>query len=213
MRNASDQPKGDNMHEIDFRAIKAAAFGASTELTRPYLHGVNLQGDSRGIIATGTNGHLIIAMRASDKPVDEPFDIIIPSDAIKSMKAGKPEATIRMGAEGMWHIQTDKGLFTFTPLDFTFPAWRRVMPSIPETRTLAKYNPELLMTFVKAAKVFGLSATSIEAWQNGENAAFVKIFNDYDQGFGVIMHFRGCMDYAPIVPEWAKELAQPKGAA
>ena len=213
MRNASDQPKGDNMHEIDFRAIKAAAFGASTELTRPYLHGVNLQGDSRGIIATGTNGHLIIAMRASDKPADEPFDIIIPSDAIKSMKAGKPEATIRMDAEGMWHIQTDKGLFTFTPLDFTFPAWRRVMPSIRKTRTLARYNPELLMTFVKAAKVFGLSATSIEAWQNGENAAFVKIFNDYDQGFGVIVPFRGCMDYAPIVPEWARELAQPAGAA
>jgi hypothetical protein len=212
MHNASDQPKGDNMHEIDFRAIKAAAFGASTELTRPYLHGVNLQGDSRGIIATSTNGHLIIAMRASDKPVD-PFDIIIPSDAIKSMKAGKPEATIRMGEEGMWHIQTDKGLFTFTPLDFTFPAWRRVMPSILKTRKLARYNPELLMTFVKAAKVFGLSPTSIEAWQNGENAAFVKIFNDYDQGFGVIMPFRGCMDYAPIVPEWAKELAQPKGAA
>jgi hypothetical protein len=201
------------MHEIDFRAIKAAAFGASTEQTRPYLHGVNLQGDSRGIIATSTNGHLLITIRASDKPVAEPFDITIPSDAIKSMKAGKPEASIRMGAEGMWHIQTDKGLFTFTPLDFTFPVWRRVIPSIPETRTLARYNPELLMTFVKAAKVFGLSPTSIEAWQNGENAAFVKIFSDYDQGFGVVTPFRGCMDYAPLLPEWAKELPQSKGTA
>jgi hypothetical protein len=201
------------MHEIDIRAIKAAALGASTELTRPYLHGVNLQGDSRGIIATGTNGYLLITIRASDKPVKEPFNVIIPSDAIKDMKANNWFVGIAPHADGMWSVKTDKGRFNFTPPNHTFPAWRRVIPSNLKTRKHSRYNPELLMTFVKAAKVFNLSPTSIEVWPNGDRAAFVKIFEDYNKGFGIIMPFYGYMKTAPVVPEWARELPQPKGAA
>lgn len=202
------------MYELDLRAIKAAVFGAGTEETRPYLHGVHLQGDGRGIIAAATNGHLIIALRASEKPVEEPFEIIIPSEAIKAMKAKDPEQTIlSRGADGFWHMRTDKQIYAFEPLAATFPMWRKVVPSFTQAQIAGKYNPELLMVFVKAAKVYGLPPTTVEVWQQGENQAFVKIFSDFDRGFGVVMPFRGAMHYGPAIPDWAKETQPKKRAA
>ena len=100
--------------------LKAALICASTEETRPYLCGVYLS-TSGHVVAT--DGHRMFVARLAEAP---PADVIIPSPAIaaalKLAGARAKEIEIDLAANRIGQIQ-------YTPIDGTFPDWRRVVPT------------------------------------------------------------------------------------
>jgi DNA polymerase-3 subunit beta len=100
--------------------LKAALVCASSEETRYYLRGVHLA--TSGHMVT-TDGHRMFVARLNDRPA---ADVIVPYDAVaaalKMAGARCTEIEIDLAANRIGQIQ-------FTPVDGTFPEWRRVVPT------------------------------------------------------------------------------------
>jgi DNA polymerase III sliding clamp (beta) subunit (PCNA family) len=104
--------------------LKAALVCASSEETRYYLRGVHLA--TSGHMVT-TDGHRMFVARLTDRPA---VDVIVPYDAVA--------AALKMAGARVKVIEIDLagnriGQIQFTPVDGTFPDWRRVVPTGVET--------------------------------------------------------------------------------
>jgi DNA polymerase III sliding clamp (beta) subunit (PCNA family) len=104
--------------------LKAALVCASSEETRYYLRGVHLA--TSGHMVT-TDGHRMFVARLTERPA---ADVIVPYDAVaaalKLAGARCKDIEIDLAATRIGQIQ-------FTPVDGTFPDWRRVVPTGEET--------------------------------------------------------------------------------
>lgn len=98
--------------------LKAALICASQEQSRYYLCGVHLS--TSGHLVT-TDGHRMFVARLAERP---PADVIIPySDVQAALKlAGARAVEIEVTADRIHSI-------AYTPVDGTFPDWRRVVPT------------------------------------------------------------------------------------
>jgi hypothetical protein len=213
------------MYEIHLPGLKAVDLAASREATRYYLNGVNLEFGSQGIIATATNGHILLCIRVSEQPCDKSFSLIVPSEAIKPMMVHKTETDplrLYQKDKTTWQAESSEGIWRIKPIDGTFPDWRRVVPGcslaspkIPDTRTAATFNPVYIDTIAKAMKVYTGSRTAVpKFWSDGDNASLVFL-GEGIPGFGVIMPYReytGGTQSAkkPVMPDWALDPAMLK---
>ena len=102
--------------------LKAALFCASSEETRYYLRGVHLS--TTGHLVT-TDGHRMFVARLTERPA---ADVIVPyADVAAALKlAGARCKDIEVSADRIHSI-------AYTPVDGTFPDWRRVVPTGEET--------------------------------------------------------------------------------
>jgi hypothetical protein len=109
--------------------LKAALLCASQEETRYYLRGVHLA--TSGHLVT-TDGHRMFVARLNERPA---ADVIIPyADVAAALKlAGARAQEIEITPERI-------GQIAYTPVDGTFPDWRRVVPTGEETP--AKDKPD-----------------------------------------------------------------------
>lgn len=120
--------------------LKAALFCASTEETRYYLKGVHLS--TSGHMVT-TDGHRMFVAMLPDQPT---ADVIIPlADVQAALKlAGarcqEIEVTIDVNGSALPQVTGKIHSIAYTPVDGTFPDWRRVVPTGEETP--AKDKPE-----------------------------------------------------------------------
>jgi DNA polymerase-3 subunit beta len=135
-------------YEIDLRAIKAASFAMSSEETRYYLKGVNIEiSAAHGILAIATDGHRLIAMQAAPTPqaITGDREIIIPAETVKRIKINRrySDGILRDMGNGQWQIEHDGQIWAFQPIDGSFPAWRRVLPkhSTPAQYLFAIVSP------------------------------------------------------------------------
>jgi len=200
--------------------LKACAFAASTEETRYYLNGVNVDADAAGnVYYTATDGHCLLA--AWDRPEaieGEPAyvgSLIIPSAVIAAVKIGKKDATtatleVTPAADPVnvpaCSIQFADGRSAgFKPVDGTFPDHRRVIPATV-TGEPAQFNPELLTRLQKAGKVMGCQLPILA--YNGLAPAIVR-WSD-DSFFGVVMpHTKGAAPET-LLPEWFAAPVKPE---
>lgn len=100
--------------------LKAALICASSEETRYYLRGVHLA--TSGHMVT-TDGHRMFVARLAERPS---IDVIVPYDAVA--------AALKLAGARCKDIEIDLavnriGQIQFTPVDGTFPDWRRVVPT------------------------------------------------------------------------------------
>ena len=104
--------------------LKAALVCASSEETRYYLRGVHLS--TSGHMVT-TDGHRMFVARLADKPA---ADVIVPyADVVAALKlAGGRAKEIEIDL-----MANRIGQISFTPVDGTFPDWRRVAPTGEES--------------------------------------------------------------------------------
>ena len=102
--------------------FKAALLCASQEESRYYLRGVHLS--TSGHLVT-TDGHRMFVARLTDRPA---ADVIVPyADVAAALKlAGARAQDIEVTADRI-------GQIAYTPVDGTFPDWRRVVPTGEET--------------------------------------------------------------------------------
>ena len=116
--------------------LQAALTCAASKDTRYYLIGVNLEfipNDDGGILTfVGTDGHMMFAGTApavfDDGEQTAPFNIIIPSDAIKSAcknSGSLPCVTLAAMDDGRYIL----GDTVFTAIDGKYPDYRRIIPS------------------------------------------------------------------------------------
>jgi hypothetical protein len=129
--------------------LKAALLCASSEETRYYLKGVHLS--TSGHMVT-TDGHRLFCAKLSETVST---DVIIPIDTVKAALklAPKKAETIELNGNTL-------GGVTFTPIDGTFPDWRRVIPPAEgfkpgEDQTPAHFNPDYIYDLGQMARALG----------------------------------------------------------
>jgi DNA polymerase III sliding clamp (beta) subunit (PCNA family) len=116
--------------------LKAALVCCSTEETRYYLNGVCIT-PSGHIVST--DGHRLFAGRYADNPVEG--ELIIPLAAIKKALTGYKGNDITLSDSRKAGGSCTLGDITFTPVDGTFPDWKRILPS----GTGPEYTPSTVL--------------------------------------------------------------------
>jgi len=209
--------------ELNIRLLKAVALAASTEQTRYYLNGVNLEFFGDSVIMCATDGKKLIVGKQkrifteqtkagdSDGAAGEP-SLILPIHMIAQIKVGKrsPDyATLSFEGKGedklasrVLALKYEGITIAGAEIDGTFPQARAVIPREIDG-VAAQFQPEFLVTFVKAAAVCGLTSTPV-IHHNGLSPALVSWLPDDSlagcQAFGVVMPMR--MSDALPAAEW-----------
>ena len=208
--------------EINARLLKAVALAVTKTETRYYLNGVYVEFFGDYITLTATDGHKLIAGRqmrvftnqsepgASDGAAGQ-AGIILPFDMIEKIKLGKKSpdyATLSFDAKGdnlaarFLQLRFDATTQSGFEVEASYPAARRVAP-VSITGETAAFDPEILITFSKAAKVVGSLATPV-VHHNGLNPALVS-WCPADSlpgclAFGVAMPLRVQGDFQELPP-------------
>ena len=166
--------------------LKAALVCASSEETRYYLRGVYLT--TSGHMVT-TDGHRMFVARLAERPT---ADVIVPYDAVT--------AALKMAGARVKEIEIDLvanriGQIQFTPVNGTFPDWRRVVPTGLEKPSdkpddapgRVHFNHAYIGNFAKMGKL--LDGESMLHPVSASHPALVT-FGEREDCFGVLMPLR-----------------------
>jgi DNA polymerase-3 subunit beta len=190
--------------ELNVKYLKAAAIVASKEETRYYLKGVAVQAGDKGAFIVATDGHRAMAFRQSAE-AQAPVNIIIPADIIAGIKPSKyvEIAELTQESENRWRIDYCGTSIVFSPIDGSFPDWRRVVPKEISGET-AQFNPAYVGDFAKVAKALAAKGHCVKIAQNGQGPALVTFGDDID-GFGLLMPTRANQGstISDRAPDWA----------
>jgi hypothetical protein len=158
--------------EINARLLKAVALAATNSESRYYLRGVYVEFFADHITLTATDGHKLIAGRqariftnqsepgASDGAAGQ-SGIILPLEMVDKIKLGRKSpdyATLSFDAKGdnlqarFLQLKFDATTQSGFEVEASYPAARRVAP-VSITGEQAAFDPEILITFTKAAKL------------------------------------------------------------
>lgn len=185
-------------YSFNLRALKAAAVASSSEETRYYLKGVCLEPRGTDALFVATDGHRLICFKEAGEIGGFPQKIIIPAHIIAQIKVGardvEARAELTVTEAGDLAIRYDGVSYGFTPIDGTFPDWRRVVP-MKFTGEAGHFNPEYVLDFTKAARIAtGKRDAAARMQQNGPSDPALAAFyleRDDLEGFGVLMPMRG----------------------
>jgi DNA polymerase III sliding clamp (beta) subunit (PCNA family) len=172
--------------------LKAALLCASNEETRYYLKGVHLT--TSGHMVT-TDGHRMFVARLNDKPA---ADVIIPlADVQAALKMVGPRCK-EIDVDG-----TKIASIMYTPVDGTFPDWRRVVPTGEETHTKPEdsaahvhFNHAYIGDLAKMGKA--LAGASMLHPTSASNPCLVT-FGERADCFAVLMPVRRGGDRSPVL--------------
>ena len=188
---------------LSIRALRAVLVAVSTEETRYYLNGINLEFTPDGVVMAATDGHRMIVLR---QPYGEHgataahASVIVPRDLVAKLKANKRDGdamtTLTIGDDGRLTFEHAGESFGGSRIDGTFPDYRRIVPQDLDGKP-AQYNPAYLADFAKARQE--LTGTKID--KSGKGSPLVRYNGDspavvdfaWDTGFdafGIIMPLR-----------------------
>jgi hypothetical protein len=172
--------------------LKAALFCASNEESRYYLRGVYIS--TSGHMVT-TDGHRLFCAKLAEAA---PADVIIPLDTVKAALKLAPKKAAMIELNG-----NTLGGVVFTPVDGTFPDWRRVIPA-PEgyqsgnMSEPAHFNPDYIYDLGQMSRALGSktgTSFKIHAWDMGSPHGVT--FANRADCFAVIMPMRASADVTP----------------
>jgi len=186
---------------LNIRALRAVLIAVSTEETRYYLNGINLEFTPDGVVMTATDGHRMIVLR---QPYGEHAataahaSVIVPRDLVAKLKIKLKTldtTDLTIGDDGKLLFEHAGESFGGSRVDGTFPDYRRVVPQDLDGKP-AQYDPIYLADFAKARKELGGDRTTSPVVRyNGLNPAVVDFA--YGTGFqavGVLMPIRDRTD-------------------
>lgn len=180
--------------------LKAAILCASSEESRYYLRGVHLS--TSGHMVT-TDGHRMFVARLNDKPA---ADVIVPyADVVAALKlagARAQDIEIDLAANRI-------GQISFTPVDGTFPAWQRVVPTGLEMPSATDpsdnaahvhFDHRYVGDFAKMAAILCGKATAAQSVLHPVSASHPALvtFGDRADCFGVLMPVRRKRDESAV---------------
>ena len=187
---------------LNIRALRATLVAVSTEETRYYLNGVNLEFTPDGVVMAATDGHRMIVLR---QPYGEHGataahpSVIVPRDLVAKLKVKHKTldtTDLTIADDGRLTFEHAGESFGGSRIDGTFPDYRRIVPQDLDGKP-AQYNPAYLADFAKARQE--LTGTKID--KSGKGSPLVRYNGDspaivdfaWDTGFsafGVIMPIR-----------------------
>ena len=208
---------------LSIRALRAVLIAVSSEETRYYLNGINLEFTPDGVIMAATDGHRMIVLR---QPHGEHAataahpSVIVPRDLVAKLKVKHrviEETTPTIEDDGRLTFEHGGDVFGGRAVDGVFPNYRQVMPKDLDGKP-AQYNPQYLADFAKARKELGgdpgkNGGTGPVVRYNGEGPAVVDFAHGTGfQAVGVLMPIRDRTDATYY--SWASAPAQkwPKDA-
>ena len=182
---------------LNIRALRATLVAVSTEETRYYLNGINLEFTPDGVVMAATDGHRMIVLR---QPYGEHAataahaSVIVPRDLVVKLKIKLKtldETTLTIGDDGKLTFEHAGESFGGARVDGTFPDYRRVVPQ-DLTGEAAQYNPIYLADFAKARKELGGDRTTspVVRYNGGSPAVVDFAYETGFDAFGVLMPLR-----------------------
>jgi DNA polymerase-3 subunit beta len=186
---------------LNIRALRAVLVAVSTEETRYYLNGINLEFTPDGVIMAATDGHRMIVLRqpyGEHAATGAHASVIVPRDLVAKLKIKLrtlDETTLTIADDGKLTFEHAGEMFGGARVDGTFPDYRRVVPQDLDGKP-AQYNPAYLADFAKARKELGGDRTTSPVVRyNGGSPAVVDFAYGTDfQAIGVLMPIRDRTD-------------------
>lgn len=203
------------MTMINLKALKAVSAFASTEDTRYYLNGVFVEVTPDQALYVATDGHRLVVIREKTE-TDWTGEIIVPTETCRAFKFGKRDetngrvlATLSPADDGKFILKQiyAQGAY-FSPIDGTFPDWRRVVP-LSFSGAPGQFNAEYLAAFHKFGKIMGFGMPTVT--HNGDDAAMINFPNDPNEAFGILMPYRAPKP-AEHAPAWVRPIQQKEVA-
>lgn len=205
---------------------------ASTEETRYYLIGVNVEPHpTRGVILTATDGHVLLSIHDVNGYADTTAIVHLSPEAAKSCKVQKNDlrdieidgTTARIveivrDGDSREVIRT-VAISEKCLVDGTFPAWRRVVPSLPTEHTgYAPFSATICTTLAKVAiELAGTKGTPTHPTtfcvvSGDKKSPAITLFPASNHAFAVVMP-KGSSDEAPAMPDWFVAVAPKQAVA
>lgn len=203
-----------------FRAVSVAV---STEETRYYLCGVNVEPHPvRGVILTATDGHRLLCAHDENGETDGTYIVPAGKDVIRATKIGGPD---RRRTGGGLVMVAEGGSVTFRnahdmptvtlpvqPIDGSFPDWRRVLPGAPfeGAAAVSSFNPAYVSDLADVCTDLKASGFDDVAFTMAAADPGSPALVNYGAApiFGVLMPMRNSIPLA--VPSWVR--ARPADA-
>jgi len=188
---------------LNIRALRATLVAVSTEETRYYLNGINLEFTPDGVVMAATDGHRMIVLRqpySEHAPTGAHASVIVPRDLVAKLKINPRMKTLdttdlTIGDDGRLTFEHAGESYGGARVGGNFPDYRRVVPQ-DLTGETAQYDPIYLADFAKARKELGGDRTTSPVVRyNGGSPAVVDFA--YGTGFhaiGVLMPIRDRTD-------------------
>ena len=182
---------------LNIRALRATLVAVSTEETRYYLNGINLEFTPDGVVMAATDGHRMIVLRqpyGEHAATGAHASVIVPRDLVAKLKVKHKTldtTDLTIGDDGRLTFEHAGESYGGSRVDGSFPDYRRVVPTDLDGKP-AQYDPIYLADFAKARKELGGDRTTSPIVRyNGEGPAVVDFA--YETGFdafGVLMPLR-----------------------
>jgi DNA polymerase-3 subunit beta len=198
---------------LNLRLLQAINHAVSSEETRYYLCGVNVEIDTDGVTYVAMDGCIMAAIR-EDLPDDSPRNTllgswIIPSEVCKAkLTRFTDSATLtlapRKNESPEMRLDTTAGPRVFHPVDGTFPDYRRAIPRKCDGE-IAQFAPHLLARLAECARVIldgkkGDSALTPYISHNGGGPAIAR-WAAAPNLLGVVMPIRR-EEPDSLLPDW-----------
>lgn len=195
-----------NTATIDLRLLAATTAFASTEPNRHYICGVFLEISHAGIRYVATDGHRLMASfrYASEGQPNFSANIIVATADCKRVKIGRRSdgvANLLANADGTYSIEHPDLHYKFTPVDGTYPDWRRVLPKAKAAWKPTFFNYDYAADFKKFAEKMGIG--SAQVIERGEDP--MPVLFDSDDSFGVLMPMRFDANRQWVTPDWVSQ--------
>ena len=189
---------------INLKVLAALSLCASTDTRRHYLCGVCVEIAPRHVTYIATDGHVLAAHReelAADAPDNEMLgSFIIPTAACAKFKLKRGASTVGTIMPDAEYLIIAYGAerIGFTPVDGTFPDWRRVVPALPTGETKpAQFLASNVSRLADVGTKLGYGAMCIH--HDGNSPALVDWQGNTDT-VAVIMPYRIAIE--PKHPAW-----------
>ena len=187
---------------IETETLQAMLILAAKKDVRYYLQGVLLETGPKGARLVSTDGHLMGVYKIEgDFPVSSG---ILPADFITTVckLAGKQSKVYLKVTPGDIPVYSTLG-FSMPGIDAKYPDWQRMLPRETVSGIAGQFDPDLLVRFKKAGKLFGRENPIVSIGYAGPgSAALVDV--GVDNFIGLVMPVRA--DNAPTdSPAWALE--------
>jgi len=202
---------------LSIRALRAVLVAVSTEETRYYLNGINLEFTPDGVVMAATDGHRMIVLR---QPYGEHAataahaSVIVPRDLVAKLKIKLKTldtTDLTIADDGRLTFEHAGESFGGSRIDGTFPDYRRIVPQNVSNEA-AQYNPAYLADFAKARVELGAEPTKkggaspVVRYNGGSPAVVDFAYNTGFQAVGVIMPLSNRTDVTYYL--WASTPAQ-----
>ncbi|MCH4543171.1 DNA polymerase III subunit beta family protein [Ochrobactrum sp. A-1] len=187
-----------NLTRVNARLFRAAYNCVSTEETRYYLNGVQIERHPvKGVFLVATDGRRMVVIHDESGSIEGDSRIVrLDKVALTACKAGKGEAKDRIlvvsGANATVTSYDDLPVHAAygVVIDGTFPDWRRIARPNLSSVGAAAYNPKHLADFGKVADELSEGKNTAISIAGGPPDPALIRFNNIDHAYGVLMPIR-----------------------